>query len=611
MRLGRVRHFHAPTRGQRHIPGRRPRSSPASGGRPPPSAAVLGHRRAFSTRLARRARSCWTKAAAISAVISRILATDSLRIRRRNAPFSTSPGSGGQLGLARFDPVGLDSNQRLDGVDRQRDRRRAVEHDRARRRVRLRLGGSEQRRAGSRPAGRCRADWPIPSRPLGACGTRATGGRRMTSATSLRRQRIELAVDAEGQEASQRILASPSSVVGKRGDLLDGGREILGAARLLGRRRLRPGGRRHSTVPRRPRSGARRPPFLGGRPGSLRHPAGSRRSRCSSGGRLAVDLVEGIEHGAVVLDLDLDGIDDLLRGRAATKPICSRMPPHGVLDLVGAVGGLARQAADVVRHHGEAAARLRPARAASTAPLTASMVVCTDDQRDRVTIFSMLRPTRSRPRDRGQAGPRIRRGRVDDTAHQFLDRGAALFQACRHLAECARWPGWRCAARSCSALFDLRQRRRGLLRRGRLLLGAAIDLADGRHDLARSARQLLDGRRQLLRRGADLFGRLDASTRPARDCPRSILASSWAAVCPCSSDLACSLDRRLGFVGGAPTVPRPRWATSAAPFSASLAGTVRFQGRGQRLLAAFGDLLHVFAQPIERRHDRRRRPSIR
>ena len=131
--------------------------TPASAGRPQRRPSSRAHRDR-PRHGAGATRSSWTKAAPISAAISRILTTAFLAVRGECA-LEKLARLGRQLRLARFDLLGVDGHQRFDGVDGQRDRRRAVEDDRARRRVGPRLA-AEQAAAGWRRAARCRADSP-------------------------------------------------------------------------------------------------------------------------------------------------------------------------------------------------------------------------------------------------------------------------------------------------------------------------------------------------------------------------------------------------------------------------------------------------------------------
>ena len=184
-----------------------------------------------------------------------------------------------------------------------------------------------------------------------------------------------------------------------------------------------------------------------------------------------------------------------------------------------------------------------------------------------LTIFSMLRPTASRRAIVARLARVL--SRPVETPFTSLSTAPPLcLEAVTHLVN-ALVGLVGVVLRELRALFDLRQRRRGLLRGGGLLLRAAIDLADGGHDLARGARQFLDGRRQLFRRGADLLrptwhrpSRCGPARRPS-PAPgrRSVPArATWPA--PGSP---------TGLRSPPQTAPRRRWRPAAAPFSASLA----------------------------------------
>jgi hypothetical protein len=173
------------------------------------------------------------------------------------------------------------------------------------------------------------------------------------------------------------------------------------------------------------------------------------------------------------------------------------------------------------------------------------MVVCTTTSE---IVFDDLLDVAAepfQPSDRGQAGARrLEAGR--HAVHQLLDRTPAVAEVGRHLGDLALGLG-RILLRQPGTLLDLRQRRRGLVRGGSLLLGPAIDLAKRRHDLARRTRQFLDRRRQLLRRGADLLGRRGLHLAGSRGFRRArqLLRRALALI----ERLGLLADRRLGFVG--------------------------------------------------------------
>ena len=115
------------------------------------------------------------------------------------APLSRSPGPGRQLGLARLDLLGVDGHQRFDDVDGQRDRRRAVEDDRARRGVGPRLAAEQALQAGD--GQHVAAQIRQAEQALGRLRHARDGGQADDFGDLLRRQRVELAADPERQEA--------------------------------------------------------------------------------------------------------------------------------------------------------------------------------------------------------------------------------------------------------------------------------------------------------------------------------------------------------------------------------------------------------------------------
>ena len=187
---------------RRRIPGRRPRSSPASAARRASLVRRLAgtagagdrgaRRRAFLLHEGRadqraRCRGSWRRR--------------SCRRRRRRpsaARLAWPPARPGASRSGRVSTV----DQRLDGVDGQRHRApRRRGRSRARRRRGRRASAAPSRPRRLATGSTLPRRFARPSRPLGACGTRATAGRRMTSATWSAPQGVELAVDAKRQEA--------------------------------------------------------------------------------------------------------------------------------------------------------------------------------------------------------------------------------------------------------------------------------------------------------------------------------------------------------------------------------------------------------------------------
>ena len=277
--------------------------------------------------------------------------------------------------------------------------------------------------------------------------------------------------------------------------------------------------------------------------------------------------------------------DDLSRSRR-TAAIWSWMARTTSLHAVGVVGGVAGQAADVGRHHGEAAAA-SPARAASTEPLTASMLVCTATRAMPSTIFSMRRLDGLQRAD--QAGHRaVSSQRVVDAAAKPADRPRGCRRAAAPWLQRASTRCRRRRARGVGGLLDLRHGGGGLLGGGGLRLGAAADLVDRGEDLAGRAGQLLHGGRQLLGGRADLLGapatrrcrlQLFGQSPPAPG--RSAGSGRATALCCCTARCACGGGRGL-LLGGAGDLlgaalgfaarrarPRPRRSGSPARLSAS------------------------------------------
>jgi hypothetical protein len=93
---------------------------------------------------------------------------------------------------------------------------------------------------------------------------------------------------------------------------------------------------------------------------------------------------------------------------------------------------------------------------------------------------------------------------------------------------------------------------------------------------------------------------VDALTVPLR-AASAVRASCSAAACPCSSDLRLLARRRPGLRRGARLLLR-RTGDDRGPLPGFDGRAIGFERGGQGFLAAVGDLLHVLAQGIERRH---------
>ena len=177
-----------------------------------------------------------------------------------------------------------------------------------------------------------------------------------------------------------------------------------------------------------------------------------------------------------------------------------------------------------------------PARAASTEPLTASMVVCTTTSEIRVTIFSMLRPTASRRAIVARLA-RVLSRPVETPSTSLSTAPLLCLEVVRHLGD---------------ALVGLV----GVLLRQ---LGALLDLASAAEVCCVAAaccwvpRLIWPSAAMIWREALDSSWMVaDSSSAVALICSAdeavdlagarcsAIRASSWAAVWPCSSDLACS-----------------------------------------------------------------------
>jgi hypothetical protein len=107
--------------------------------------------------------------------------------------------------LAGFNLTGVHFHQGLDGVDGQRDRRRAVEHDRARRRIGARLATEQALQARDRQDNAAQVCQPEKApRRLGHPGNR---GQADDFGDLVRRQRVELVADPERQEPFRHFAA--------------------------------------------------------------------------------------------------------------------------------------------------------------------------------------------------------------------------------------------------------------------------------------------------------------------------------------------------------------------------------------------------------------------
>ena len=256
-------------------------------------------------------------------------------------------------------------------------------------------------------------------------------------------------------------------LVCERGDLLDRSGQVLGAARLL---RRRGGGllERLRWPPRRPRRpGARRSPIRR-RPRESRR----RRARCSCwrcASRRPRRRASSSTAETARLFCTSISADAAICSRSLFKTaICSRTPRT----VSFARSTLAEASRASPRMSFETIAKPRPdspARAASTEPLTANMLVCTAISAIASTIFSIFRPTPpswlavealacvsfeacAHAVDEALDGAAAGRQRRIDRLHALV-RGADV-----RLGDLG-------------ALFDLVQRRRRLLRGGCLQSG--------------------------------------------------------------------------------------------------------------------------------------------
>ncbi len=239
-----------------------------------------------------------------------------------------------------------------------------------------------------------------------------------------------------------------------------------------------------------------------------------------------------------------------------------------------------------------------PARAASTEPLTASMVVCTTTSEMPLTIFSILRPTASRRAIVARLARVL--SRPVETPFTSLSTAPPLafrpspilrMRSLAWLALCcasfALFSIWASAAEVCCVAAACCWEPRLIWPMAAMIWREALDsswmVADSSSavalicfggccvDLAGAG--LLGDHRQLLGGGLSLLERL-----------------------------GLLLDRRLGFVGGRGLLLGGAGDQQGAFFGFA-GGVIGFQRAGQGFLAALGDPLHVFAQAIQHRHD--------
>ena len=322
-------------------------------------------------------------------------------------------------------------------------------------------------------------------------------------------------------------------------------------------------------------------------------------------GHIGVHLVQRREHGAVVLHLGFGTRGDLFQIAPERRDLIEDAA-HGVLarsTFCDASRARLRMSLDTTAKPRPAS----PARAASTEPLTASMLVCTATKAIASTTFSIRRPDRFRAHDRRQAGSRVRERRVD-AGDQPLDSRAALRQRGLHLRNTLVGVGGvvLCASLPLFSICD--ERGRGLLGGGRLLLRAAVDLLHRRHDLGGGARQLLNRRRKLLGSRADLLGGRCGRRSAAklfgqrRERPRGCLSLI--------ERLRLLLDRRLRLAGAG----RLFFGRAGDLLGAFLRFGRRpfgLNGRVQHFLAPLRNSPHVFAAIFESFHDRGGRSGFR
>ena len=306
-----------------------------------------------------------------------------------------------------------------------------IEHDGLRRGRRRSAASIRAARASSTSGNTVPRRLARPSNAAGLCGTRATAGTRMTSRTCSA---------GSAYRAARRAGTSGS-----------GGTAAVGHGALI-THRLASARRRARRSPRWPRPD---PPLRATAPsppwplpagcarllGGGRDLARARSRPARSAARIsaapptmlwlaarisATSPTSLVQHGR-------DGADcSGLRSRP-TAPICSRSlfktrdlledSAHGVLRALDVGRRFARQRADVVRHDRETAAR-SPARAASTEPLTASMLVCTAISAMASTIFSTFRPMAPSWR-RSRRSTACRRGSRRTPFDEIVDGPAA------------------------------------------------------------------------------------------------------------------------------------------------------------------------------------------
>ncbi len=236
-----------------------------------------------------------------------------------------------------------------------------------------------------------------------------------------------------------------------------------------------------------------------------------------------------------------------------------------------------------------------PARAASTEPLTASMLVWIETVVMASTILSIRRLICSSAAicSRRACRPRPTAGRLRPV-HR---RCACCWPASRRWTGPSRPPPWSRWSRAGAAL-DLRDGGGGLLSRGGLLLRALRDLLQRRLDLGGRPVDLLHRRREFLRGRGDFLAALgdvgasSSARRPVRTAP--------AAACSALGErLVLLVDRLERFLAGGDSAPRPRRRSPRSPSGPPGRRRSDSSDALRDFPAADHDLLHVAADLVE------------